>query len=159
MVPCTRAGWPKVKGGAGDGGLFNRVPVRATRSGGDVVGVTSEVYEDTTFSLMCRFTVDGVNATQADCTSIVMKAIQESDNSELLSASLTVANVVFDTLQTDGRWSKDSSGYNFRYDVASSVCQTGERWVQFEATVTTSGGDIIIAGDDWRVWVKEKPGT
>ena len=105
--------------------------------------VTGSVYEDSTFSLMARFEVDGANAEQADCSSITMKAWATSDfDSTVLSESLTVASVVFDTLQTDGRWSEDTTGYNFRYDVADSICTTPGTVYRFEAVVTTSNGKL-----------------
>jgi hypothetical protein len=105
--------------------------------------ITGSVYEDSTFSLMARFEVDGANATQADCSSITIKAWDMSDfDTTVLSASLTVANVVFDTLQTDGRWSEDATGYNFRYDVADTICVTAGSRYRFEAVVSTSGGKL-----------------
>jgi len=104
---------------------------------------TGSVYEDSTFSLMARFEVDGANATQADCSSITIKAWDMSDfGTQVLSATLVVADVVFDALQTDGRWSEDSTGYNFRYDVADTVCTVPGARYRFESVVTTSGGKL-----------------
>ena len=105
--------------------------------------ITGIVYEDSTFSLMSRFTVDGANATQSDCSSITMKAWDVDDyDTPVLDATLTVSAVVYDTLQTDGRWSVDATGYNFRYDVADTVCTTAGTQYRFEAVVTTSGGKL-----------------
>ena len=105
--------------------------------------ITGSVFEDSTFSVMARFEVDGANAVQADCSSIAIKAWDMADfDTAVLSASLTVANVVFDTLQTDGRWTPDTTGYNFRYDVADDVCVTSGAKYRFEAVVTTSGGKL-----------------
>jgi hypothetical protein len=105
--------------------------------------ITGSVYEDSTFSLMARFEVDGANATQADCSSITIKAWDMSDfGTQVLSATLVVADVVFDALQTDGRWSEDSTGYNFRYDVADTVCTVPGARYRFESVVTTSGGKL-----------------
>ncbi len=105
--------------------------------------ITGIVYEDSTFSLMSRFTVDGANATQSDCSSITMKAWDVDDyDTPVLDATLTVSAVVYDTLQTDGRWSVDATGYNFRYDVADTVCTTPGTQYRFEAVVTTSGGKL-----------------
>ena len=105
--------------------------------------ITGIVYEDSTFSVMSRFTVDGANATQSDCSSITMKAWDVDDyDTPVLDATLTVSAVVYDTLQTDGRWSVDATGYNFRYDVADTVCTTAGTQYRFEAVVTTSGGKL-----------------
>ena len=105
--------------------------------------ITGIVYEDSTFSLMSRFTVDGSDATQSDCSSITMKAWDVDDyDTPVLDATLTVSAVVYDTLQTDGRWSVDATGYNFRYDVADTVCTTAGTQYRFEAVVTTSGGKL-----------------
>ena len=106
---------------------------------------TGSVYEDSTFSLMARFEVDGSNAVQADCSSIAMKAWNTSDfDTTVLSAALTVSSVVFDTLQTDGRWDTaiDSTGYNFRYDVADTIATVAGARYRFEAVVETAGGSL-----------------
>ena len=105
--------------------------------------ITGIVYEDSTFSLMARFTVDGSNAEQADCSSIAVKAWKTTDyENAVLSAALTVSSVVFDTLQTDGRWTTDNTGYNFRYDVADTVCTVAGALYRFEVVVETSGGTL-----------------
>lgn len=105
--------------------------------------VTGFVYEDSTFSVMSRFEIDGSNATQAGCSSIQIKGWDTLDfDSTVLSAALTVSSVVFDTLQTDGRWGVDATGYNFRYDVADTICVTAGSIYRFEAVVETSGGSL-----------------
>ena len=112
------------------------------------------VYEDSTFALMARFEVDGANAVQADCSSIQIKAWDTNDfDTTVLDEALTVSNVVFDTLQTDGRWSEDSTGYNFRYDVADSIVVTPGRTYRFESVVTTSGGKLPAMV--WEVYCTE----
>lgn len=101
--------------------------------------ITGVVYEDTTFSLMGRIDVAGANAVQADISAITMYAWNKADlATELIADSLTVASVVFDTLQTDGRWAEDNTGYNFRYDVASTVCTTAGQYL-FRAEITGLG--------------------
>ena len=116
--------------------------------------VTGVVYEDSTFAIMARFEVDGTNAVQADCSSITVKAWDTNDfDTTVLSATPTVSTVVFDTLQTDGRWTIDSTGYNFRYDVADTVCTTAGSRYLFEAVVTTSGGKLPPM--QWEVLCKE----
>jgi len=109
----------------------------------DCETTTGFVYEDSTFTLMARFEVDGSNGVQADCVSIQMKAWNAPDfDNTVLDAALTVSSVVFDTLQTDGRWTRDSTGYNFLYDVADSICTEAGTLYLFEAVIETSGGSL-----------------
>ena len=66
--------------------------------------------------------------------------------------TLTVADVVFDSLQTDARWTEDDTGYNFRwpldgsqianFDVASGASQT--KRYRAEAILTDTNGDKIV---------------
>lgn len=101
------------------------------------------VNEDSTFSLMARFEVNGSIGVQADCSSITIKAWEATDfGATVLGATLTVSDVVYDTLQTDGRWDTDNTGYNFRYDVADTVCTVAGSRYRFEAVITTSGGKL-----------------
>ncbi len=61
--------------------------------------------------------------------------------------SLTVADVIFDTLQTDALWTVDATGYNFRHvlDVSANpaFAMAGRRYlVEFELTPTA--GQVIL---------------
>ena len=69
-------------------------------------------------------------------------------------SSSTSSEVVFDTLQKDGGWSGDSTGYNFKYvlkheDMAPYKLQGShlyrlEVWLQSEATPSTSANTGAI---------------
>lgn len=84
-------------------------------------------WEDSGFSLMSRIQgEDGENITQSSINTITASFfnIDDTDDPQELGFSpiiLTVSQVVFDTLQTDARWTKDATGYNFRYDVPKTV--------------------------------------
>lgn len=87
-------------------------------------------WEDSGFSLMARvYGQTGAAITQAAISAITATFYNIDDEDAPVAigspASLTVADVVFDTLQTDSRWTKDSTGYNFRYDVPASYTATG----------------------------------
>jgi hypothetical protein len=64
------------------------------------------------------------------------------------AVSLTIANVIFDTLQTDDLWNeRDSTGYNFRHqiDISSNAAFTlaGRRYL-VEYTLTPGSGQVIV---------------
>jgi len=108
--------------------------------------VTGCVAEDSTFAVMLRLQVDGVSATQSVLSSITWKAWDEQNTGTVhASGTLTVSSVVFDTLQTDGRWSADATGYNFRHDITQATFTTPGRYL-IEYTVTMTGGNSFIAG-------------
>ena len=108
--------------------------------------VTGCVAEDSTFAVMLRLQVDGVNATQSVLSAITWKAWDEQNTGVVhASGTLTVSSVVFDTLQTDGRWTADSTGYNFRHDITQATFTDPGRYL-IEYTVTMTGGNSFIAG-------------
>ena len=64
---------------------------------------------------------DGANITQASISTITVTIFNRITKVEIIAqASLTVADVIFDTLQKDARWTLDSTGYNFRHVVAAA---------------------------------------
>ena len=85
------------------------------------------IYEDTAITCMARVMGDdAVRIEQADVTSITLKTFLNYGTTATTTTSLVVADTVFDTLQTDARWTKDSTGYNFRYQIPSSAFDTGD---------------------------------
>ena len=108
--------------------------------------VTGCVAEDSTFAVMLRLQVDGSNATQGVLSSITWKAWDERNTAAVYaSGTLTVADVVYDTLQTDGRWNADATGYNFRHDITQATFTDPGRYL-IEYTVTMTGGNSFISG-------------
>ena len=99
------------------------------------------VYEDFPMTALARITgSDGNNLQQADLTSIAYTVRDNNDSgaSEVTSGTLTIADVVFDSLQTDARWTKDSTGYNFRATIpAAAFPSTSDYRVQITFTETT----------------------
>ena len=63
------------------------------------------------------------------------------------NAALAVADVVFDTLQTDPIWTVDATGYNFRHvlDVSAHQAFTvaGRRYL-VEYQLTPAAGQMIL---------------
>ena len=99
------------------------------------------VNQGSTFAVMYRVMVDGDEMVQADVDTIEY-AIYNDDTREVVLAltSLTVANVVFDTLQTDERWTVDADGYNFRHDVSHSLLTDPDVTYRIEYKITLDGG-------------------
>lgn len=108
------------------------------------------VFEDGGASFMARVAIqDGTNGQQADFTGITY-AVFDLDSATpataVSSGSLTVANVVFDTLQTDSRWTKDSTGYNFRHDATPAMFPTGGHRYRMEYLFNPAAGeDFFVA--------------
>lgn len=95
---------------------------------------TEAIFEDSGLYLAGRAedALTGDALLQSDLTSITLKVYEISDpDTEIASETLTIANVIFDTLQTDG-WTIDSTGYNFRYQVPATSLPLGGAMYRFE---------------------------
>jgi hypothetical protein len=104
---------------------------------------TSPVFEDSGCYLMARILGNAAaNIVQADITSIGL-VVTESSGVPGSESLLTVANVVFNTLQTDARWTVDSTGYNFRYEVPAASLPNGKRCYTFEFKFTPVSGPVF----------------
>jgi len=99
------------------------------------------VNEDSAFSVMGRVHLAGANATQSDISSIEYQIFYtDSDTAHTTATALTVSSVIFNTLQTDGRWTEDNTGYNFRHDVASTILTDPTRKYEIEYKFTPVSG-------------------
>ncbi len=84
-------------------------------------------WEDAGLRIMARLRGNtGSLIVQADFTAIAASVwpFRAPTSPTLDASALTVASVVFDTLQTtsdDARWTKDSTGYNFAYTIPASA--------------------------------------
>ena len=103
------------------------------------------IYEDTGVTCMSRILGDDAAAiTQATTSTIVLNAFKNTSTTPTYTASLTVADVVFDSYQTDARWSKDSTGYNFRYAVIASIFDAGDATYRLEFKFTPTSGSVYF---------------
>lgn len=82
---------------------------------------------------------DASNITQATTSAITLAVFKNANTTATYTASLTVADVVYDSLQTDSRWS-GSTGYNFRYAVVASVFDAGDATYRLEFKFTPITG-------------------
>ena len=104
------------------------------------------IYEDTGITCMARIQGgDASNITQATTSAITVAVFKNANTSATYTASLTVADVVFDALQTDSRWDYDSTGYNFRTELPALVFDTGDATYTVEYKFTpTSGSQYFV---------------
>lgn len=103
------------------------------------------VIESTDFVLLARVEVDGELITQADVSSITWECYNEADSATLVdSGSLTIADVISDTLVENGMWDNwDNRGYNFIQRVAKTVCVVGGATYRVQTTITLDGGSVV----------------
>lgn len=117
-------------------------------SGGLPNPTRSKVIEDSGATFLARVVGhDGVAVLQAGVSSIAAKVFDESNSdTEVFSGTLTVSSVIFDTLQTDARWTRDTDGYNFRHDMDGTVFSTaGHRYrVEYKFTPTSGAAFFVL---------------
>lgn len=105
------------------------------------------ILEDSPLTLRDRVIgSDGDPIQQADVSSIAYAVRDTADPSTVVaSGSLTVASVVYDTLQTTD-WTVDGTGYNFAATLAGTCFPSGDKIYRVEVVFTmASGGPIYLA--------------
>ena len=101
----------------------------------------SEGFEDSGFFIRARIMLDeSTPATVAGISSIDLTVTDLSDDTEVLAASVTPADVLFDTYQT---WSRDDTGYNFKYAAPASSVPNADRRYRFEFKFTPASGEAF----------------
>lgn len=110
--------------------------------------VTQAVFEDSALFLMGRGRAPGAAyMLQADISAINLQVYQKGRPATIIDAQdPSPAAVIFDALQTDARWTKDATGYNFRYQTLVTQLPRGNRTYVFEFKFTpTAGGPVFHA--------------
>jgi len=103
--------------------------------------IKGSAYEDGGCSIMARINgTDGTAITQSAVNTITC-TVYDSTLTSVATPSVVVGDSVFNTLQTDSRWTVDSTGYNFRYDVAATV-MTAPGTYRFEFKFTPTSGEV-----------------
>lgn len=103
---------------------------------------SSTAFEDSGHSVMARVTGNAAtDIVQADITSIAYTVHDLKTGEKTVTGTLTVSTVIFDTLQTDARWTEDITGYNFRYDIPASELPNGGREYKFEIVFNPASGE------------------
>lgn len=109
--------------------------------------ITGTVYEDSGAYLMARVIGNaGTMITQASLSALTYKVFDLNSDAPFTptqSGSLTVSAVVFDTLQTDARWSADSTGYNFGHVIPAAWLTDGGHVFKIEYRFTPVSGEVF----------------
>jgi len=105
------------------------------------------VWEDGGGTVLARAVgQDAVAITQASLTSVAWKAFDESGatpDTPVATGTLTIATDIFDTLQTDPRWTLDSTGYNVKHEIAASVFSAGDHIYRVEYVFDPVSGEVF----------------
>lgn len=109
--------------------------------------IAGTIWEGVTPHLMARV-LDGEAAaiTQAGVSAIAWEVWDVDDSSgptKIDDGTLTVADVVYDSLQNDARWQAavgDGTGYNFRWACPAANFAIGGRTYWVEVELTGTGG-------------------
>lgn len=104
----------------------------------------ASIYEDGGAFLMGRILGnDGAYLTQATTSSITYLVHDITAEADITSGSLTISSVIFDTLQTDGRWTEDTTGYNFGHAAQASWFATPDHTYRVEYKFSPTSGQVF----------------
>lgn len=84
---------------------------------------SKEIFEGDDWIALARLSAAaGTILIQSDIDSCEVYVYDKRDPQTLLyAAGLTVSGIIFNSLQTDGFWDKDSVGYNFRHRLTAAA--------------------------------------
>ncbi len=122
----------------------------------EAIDIHGSAFKNGSATLLARIVgQDGDNILQSDVNTIVYTVYLLDDQDPNTrtpvtghtDVSLTVADIIFNTLQTDAIWTVDATGYNFRHvlDVSSNpaFAIAGRRYL-VEYQLTPAVGQMII---------------
>jgi hypothetical protein len=122
----------------------------------EAIDIYGSAFKNASATLMARIVgVNGANITQADIATIRYSAFLLDDQDPNArtpiaghsQVTLPVYQVVFNSLQVDATWTVDSTGYNFRHVLDTSVnpifAVAGRRHL-VEYILTPLSGQVII---------------
>jgi len=112
------------------------------------VPVRGSCWEGCNFTCMARMVGDDNTAIiQSSVSSIAGKVFDKDDASDTGTAlTVAVATSIFNTLQTDDRWTEDVTGYNFRFTVPGSAIPDGGKayLVEFVFTMADESTEAAV---------------
>ena len=100
------------------------------------------IWEDSGYTVLARILGhDGDAVQQADVSAISYTVEESTDPStEVASGTLTVSSVVYNTLQTDSRWARDTTGFNFAAAMPATTVPNGSMTYLVDYTFTPATG-------------------
>ena len=105
------------------------------------------VWEKGSVRVMARIEGEaGTAITQATIVEIAMKITLLPARTVITPPPITVSDVIFDTLQTDARWTVDSTGYNFAHWIDGATYLTTPSVIhrlEYTFTPSTSPGYVF----------------
>lgn len=94
--------------------------------------------------------LDGVYIHQADVTSIAYTVYDLTNASAVVgTGTLTVASVVYDAMQTDDIWERDTIGYNFKTIIPASRFPNASRRYLLNIAFTLASGYVVNDLSEW----------
>jgi hypothetical protein len=97
--------------------------------------------ENSAVVLMARVSdVSGTDIVQSDIESITCNVYDSTTGVLLANPTYDVADVIYDTLQTDSRWTADSTGFNFAAVIPASALSSGSQRVRVEFLIVPADG-------------------
>jgi len=112
-------------------------------------------YEQTDLPILARVLHNGVAVTQSDISSIACKVLRynRSDGSVSTTSTptVTVSDAVSDALQTDARWEKDNTGYNFSHTVPASAFPAEDEYTVVYSFTPASGSVFRVVSRGWMI--------
>lgn len=83
---------------------------------------------------------------QADLSSIVCGVYEAGSETPVVSPSVTIASVIFDTPVTDRvLWDRDQIGYNFLHTLPVTAFPSADKTYTVQYTFTFAGGTVAVA--------------
>jgi hypothetical protein len=85
----------------------------------------------------------GALITQADISAIAVSVVNTETSAVTDTLAPTVASTVYNSLQTDARWTTDAVGYNLAVNVDPSAFNSACTYYQVQITITPVSGSAF----------------
>src|SRR5438552_2294404 len=109
--------------------------------------IKGKILENSSVTLLARVRDNaGALITKVAISSIAAKVFNRTTGDLVATNLLDKNTCVFDTLQTDSRWTADSDGYNFAATLSGTNFPDGNVTYRVEIKATPTSGDPFYIG-------------